>query len=159
MLSPFDVPKGKVIYSFEKVDMKRAKQILGGTACITGNLHTPLLAPGGKREQVVDATKRLIDDCVPGGGYIMSCSMTLDNVDLELLRAWKETTFTYNDCQAPHSDIPFFRKETFQSTNFLAAQKIHRVMVAGKFVCRDLSVAGDAAGLLNHSAPLNDHLI
>ena len=33
-----DVPKGKVLYHFEKVDMKEAKRILGGTACIMGNL-------------------------------------------------------------------------------------------------------------------------
>lgn len=92
-----DVPKGKVLYSFEKVDMKRAKEVLGGTACIMGNLPTSLLLPGGKKERVVDETKRLIDNCAPGGGYIMSCSMPLDNVDLELVRVWKETTFTYGE--------------------------------------------------------------
>lgn len=90
-----DVPKGKVIYSFDKVDMKRAKEILGDTACIMGNLNTTLLMEGGKKERVVDETKRLIDACAPGGGYIMSCSMPMDNVDLRLVEAWKETTFTY----------------------------------------------------------------
>ena len=90
-----DVPKGKVLYSFDRVDMKRAKEVLGGTACVMGNLPTSLLLPGGKKEKVIDETKRLIDECAPGGGYIMSCSMPLDNVDMELVRVWKETTFTY----------------------------------------------------------------
>lgn len=90
-----DVPKGKVIYSFDKVNMKRAKEVLGDHACIMGNLSTALLLPGMKKEKVIDETKRLIDECATGGGYIMSCSSPLDNVDLDLVRAWKETTFTY----------------------------------------------------------------
>lgn len=90
-----DVPKGKVIWSFEKVDMKHAKEVLGDTACISGNLPTSLLLPGGKKQAVIDATKKLIDDCASGGGYIMSCSMPLDNVDIDLVRVWKETTFEY----------------------------------------------------------------
>ena len=65
-----DVPKGKVLYHFEKVDMKEAKRILGGTACIMGNLPVALLE-FGKKEEVIAETRKLLEDCMPGGGYIL----------------------------------------------------------------------------------------
>lgn len=89
-----DVPKGKVIYFFEKVDIKRAKKVLGGTACIAGNMHNTLLS-SGTVEQVKDATKKMLEDCAPGGGFIMSNAMSLDNAEHKLLEAWHETTLLY----------------------------------------------------------------
>lgn len=89
-----DVPKGKVIYDFEKVDMKRAKKMLSGTACIAGNLQTASLILGST-EQVIRETRQLLDDCAPGGGYIMSNSIALDNADHNLLEAWHRTTLEY----------------------------------------------------------------
>ncbi|NTV91616.1 MAG: hypothetical protein HGA22_14860, partial [Clostridiales bacterium] len=89
-----DIPKGKVIYVFENTDMKKAKRILGGTACIAGNMSTQLLM-FGSRQEVVDETRRLIDLCADGGGYIMSNSMSIDQAKRENLRAWYETTVTY----------------------------------------------------------------
>lgn len=47
-----DVPKGKVLYHFEKVDMKEAKRILGGTACIMGNLPVALLEFGKRKRSL-----------------------------------------------------------------------------------------------------------
>ena len=60
-----DVPKGKVVYMFEQVDMKRAKEIVGKVACIGGNMPTSVLV-FGKKEQVIDETRKLIDICAPG---------------------------------------------------------------------------------------------
>ena len=89
-----DVPRGKCIYMFEQVDLKRAKQVLGDTVCITGNLPTSLLA-FGKAQEVADETKRLLDDCAPGGGFIMDCSIVLDHYNQENLDAWAQTTREY----------------------------------------------------------------
>ena len=89
-----DVPKGKVIYLFEQVDMKRVKSVLGGVACIAGNMPTQYLI-SGSTERVVSETKRLIDICAPGGGYIMSNSLALDNADHRLMSAWHETTVSF----------------------------------------------------------------
>lgn len=89
-----DIPKGKAIYMFEKVDIAEAKRILGDTACIGGNLATSLLAYGSK-EEVVEETKKMIDICAPGGGFFMDCSIVLDNAKRENLEAWMETTRTY----------------------------------------------------------------
>lgn len=89
-----DVPKGKVIYMFEQIDIARAKKELEGIACICGNLPTSLLVRG-TREQVIDETKRLIDICAPGGGFIMDCSITMNECSMENFEAWYETTMTY----------------------------------------------------------------
>jgi len=89
-----DVPKGKVVYLFEQVDMKRAKELLGNTACIAGGMPTQYLI-SGSADRVKDETKRVIDTCAPGGGFIMSNSLALDNVDHKLMEAWYETTVNY----------------------------------------------------------------
>jgi len=89
-----EVPKGKVMYMFENVDMARAKKILGGVACITGQVSSAALA-FGKKEEIVEQTKRYIDICAPGGGFIMDCSIVLDVYKEENLEAWYETTLSY----------------------------------------------------------------
>lgn len=89
-----DVEPGKVIYMFEQVDIVKAKKELADVACICGNIPSTLLA-FGKKQDVVDATKRMIDECAPGGGFIMDCSIVLENFSLENMDAWFETTMEY----------------------------------------------------------------
>ena len=89
-----DVPKGKVLYHFEKVDMKEAKRILGGTACIMGNLPVALLE-FGKKEEVIAETRKLLEDCMPGGGYIFDFNGSLENSKPENLDAMVETLDKY----------------------------------------------------------------
>ena len=89
-----DVPKGKVIYHFENVDMKVAKQTLSGIACISGNLPLATLEFGTK-EQTVNQTKYLIDTCAPGGGYIFDLSGCMENCKRENLEAMFDTLETY----------------------------------------------------------------
>jgi len=90
-----EVPKGKVIYHFESIDMAEAKRILGRTACITGNLPISLLE-FGKKESVVDYCKYLIDTCAPGGGYIFDLSGFLENAKRENLDAMFDTLEKYD---------------------------------------------------------------
>lgn len=89
-----DVPKGKVLYHFENVDMKEAKRILGGTACISGNLPIALME-FGKKEDVIEQTKRLLDDCMPGGGYVFDFNGCLENSKPENMDALFETLEKY----------------------------------------------------------------
>lgn len=89
-----DVPKGKVIYEFETIDIARAKEILGGVACIAGNFPVYLLEYGTKR-QVIDEAKRLIDICAPGGGYIFNTDKYIENVKRENVEAMFDTVRTY----------------------------------------------------------------
>lgn len=92
-----EVPRGKVICMFEQVDIARAKAVLGDTACICGNLPTSLLLYG-KPHEVVDETRRLLDECAPGGGFLMDCSIVLDHYKEENLEAWFDTTLQYGRC-------------------------------------------------------------
>lgn len=89
-----DVPKGKVYYHLEQADMKRAKGKLSGIACISGNLPISLLE-FGKKEDVIDRTKQLLDDCAPGGGYVFDFDGSLENAKEENVDAMFETLEKY----------------------------------------------------------------
>lgn len=74
-----DLPKASVIWTFEKTDMALAKKVLGGHACIAGNVTGSLLYTG-TREDVKKYCRWLIETCGPGGGYILSMGVTVDKV-------------------------------------------------------------------------------
>ena len=61
---------------------------------IAGNVPNALLA-SGTIDEVITETRRQIDILAPGGGFIMDCSMMLDNAKHENMQAWRETTLTY----------------------------------------------------------------
>jgi len=89
-----DVPKGKVVYAFEDTPMELAKKKLGDVACITGGFPNVLL-DFGKKQDVIDAVKRMIDDCAPGGGFIFRTKATLINAKRENVEAMFETIKDY----------------------------------------------------------------
>lgn len=89
-----DVPRGKVVYFFEDTDLVKAKQVLGDVACIGGGMPTEYLMMGDK-QRVIDHTKKMIDLLAPGGGFIMTNSLAIDQVKTENLEAWKDTLFEY----------------------------------------------------------------
>ena len=64
------VPKGRLLMDFEKTDMKQAKEILGGTIPICGNVPSSLLV-FGTPEEVDEYCRKLIEDCKPGGGFVL----------------------------------------------------------------------------------------
>ena len=82
------LPKGCLV-AFETVDMKRAKETVGKTNCITGNLSLYTLEFGTK-EETIRQTKELIDICAPGGGYIFGASGCVENAKRENLEAMLE---------------------------------------------------------------------
>ena len=89
-----DVPKGKVFYHFENVDMAEAKRVLGDTAAICGNLSISRME-FGKKEDIIEETKRLLDVCAPGGGYPFVLNGSLETGRREILeaifRTWANT--------------------------------------------------------------------
>ena len=89
-----DIPKGKVIYVFEKIDMKKAKETVGKVACIGGHVNTATLM-FSTPDKVVDETKKLLDIYAPGGGFIMDVSIPIDKCKKENLHAMFETTLKY----------------------------------------------------------------
>jgi uroporphyrinogen-III decarboxylase len=81
-----DVPERKIIYWFENVDMAEAKKILGGKACIMGNVPMSLLATGAVA-QVREYCRGLLDSVGRDGGFIMSSAAVLDDAKFDNVRA------------------------------------------------------------------------
>ena len=66
-----DVPKGKVVWWFDRTDMKKAKEKLGHVACIAGNFPVDLLITG-KPDEIRAYGKQLIESAGKDGGYIFT---------------------------------------------------------------------------------------
>jgi len=84
----------KAVFMFEKVDMKKVKDILGKKFCICGNVPAALLA-FGKPEQVTEEVKKLLDICAPGGGFIMDTSIEITSAQPCNVEAFFEATYKY----------------------------------------------------------------
>lgn len=89
-----ELPKGKIMGMFDATDLFKAKEILGDTMCISGNMPASLLQTGPP-EQIKEYSKKLIDVVGKGGGFIMSSSTVLDEADPELVRVWFDFTKEY----------------------------------------------------------------
>ena len=89
-----DVPKGSVVWHFDQTDMARAKEILGDTACIAGNLPTSVLHAGTLRD-VKEHCRKLIEVCGKGGGYILTGGANIDEGNPDNLRAIMEAAKEY----------------------------------------------------------------
>ena len=89
-----DIPAGKACYAFEATDMVKAKEILGGTVCIRGNVPLSIMATGTP-DQVRAYCKNLIDTVAKGGGYIMDTSTGLEDAKIENVRALFDFTREY----------------------------------------------------------------
>jgi uroporphyrinogen-III decarboxylase len=89
-----DLPRGKVLAFFDSTNIFRAKDILGDTMCLAGNIPLSLLKTGSK-EQIEEYSKKLIDRVGRGGGFIMSASAVLDDAEPALVRIWADFTKTY----------------------------------------------------------------
>jgi len=80
-----EMPKSAVLWSFEDIDMAKAKKILGGVACIAGNVPSSVLYTKTPKE-VKDACRKLIETCAPGGGYILTGAAGMNDGNPENLR-------------------------------------------------------------------------
>ena len=89
-----DLPKGKTAWLFDLTDMAAAKKALDGIACVGGNMPMDLLTVGTTQE-AIDHTKRLIDTCGKGGGYIMANGAFFDKVKWENLKTIVNTVKEY----------------------------------------------------------------
>lgn len=89
-----DLPKGKVIWHFDKTDMTRAKEILGDNACIMGNIPTSLLATGTP-DEVKAYCRKLIETAGKDGGYLMAPGATSDDSKVENIKAIIEAAREY----------------------------------------------------------------
>ena len=81
-----DLPRASMLWSFEDIDMARAKKVLGSTACIAGNVPASVLYTKTPQE-VKEACRKLIETCAPGGGYILTGAAGMNEGNPDNLRA------------------------------------------------------------------------
>ena len=89
-----DLPRASVIWTMEKTDMFKAKEILGDHACIAGNVTAAQLYT--QTPQIIkEYCRKLIEGCAPGGGYILSLGSGIDKCDPANLHALVEAADEY----------------------------------------------------------------
>lgn len=86
-----EMPRGKVLGLFDKIDLRKAKEILGDIMCIAGGMPGGLLQVG-TADDIRETTRNAIGTAGKGGGFIMASSMTLDDAKPELVKIWAECT-------------------------------------------------------------------
>jgi hypothetical protein len=91
-----DIPIGKVVWWFDRTDMKRAKETVGQVACIAGNMPLDLLCTGTPG-QVKDYCRQLIDDAAPDGGFIFSSGAGIQGSKTANVKAMLETVKKYGN--------------------------------------------------------------
>lgn len=89
-----DVPKAKVLYHFEQVDIAKAKEVLQDVACISGNVPNSLLIYGTP-EEVKDYCKNLIDVAGKNGGFILDSACIIDEAKPENIKAMAESAMEF----------------------------------------------------------------
>jgi hypothetical protein len=89
-----ELPKGKFTAGFEASDIIRAKEILKDHCCISGNVPVSLLQVGTE-DDVTAYCKKLIDKVGKDGGFILSPSTSVEEVNPRNLQAMIEFTKEY----------------------------------------------------------------
>jgi uroporphyrinogen-III decarboxylase len=89
-----DLPKGKTVWLFDRVDIEKAKEALDGIACIGGTMPMDLLTLGTP-QQVRDHVKKCIDTVGKNGGYIVANGAFFDDVKPENVKAMVDFTKEY----------------------------------------------------------------
>jgi uroporphyrinogen-III decarboxylase len=81
-----DMPKSSIVWYFEVMDMAKAKEKLGGVACIAGNVPASLIVTSTPT-MVKAACLKLIETCGRDGGYILSGAAGISKCDPANLHA------------------------------------------------------------------------
>jgi uroporphyrinogen-III decarboxylase len=81
-----DLPEGSVVWWFDQTDIFRAKKILGGSACICGNVPSSILL-SGKPADVREHCRKLIEVVGKDGGYILTSGAIMNQANPDNLRA------------------------------------------------------------------------
>ena len=77
-----EVERASCYYTFDKVDIKKAKETVGKVCCIGGGFPTPLLTYATP-DKVEEELKRFLDIAMKDGGYIFRMSGGLNGAKEE----------------------------------------------------------------------------
>jgi uroporphyrinogen-III decarboxylase len=89
-----DIPRGKACYSFETIDMEAAKRMLGGRACIRGNVPGSLMTTG-TADDVKRYCRKLIETVGRDGGFILDLATSMDDAKPDNVRAMFDAAGVY----------------------------------------------------------------
>lgn len=89
-----ELPKASVIWHFDQTDIKRAKEILGDSACIMGNIPISMMVTGTP-DEVKACCKTLIETAGKNGGYILAPGAASDDIKVENIQAMLEAAKEY----------------------------------------------------------------
>jgi len=89
-----DLPPGRTVWHFDQTDMRRAKQVLEGVACIAGNVPLSLLQLGSPAE-VTAYCRRLIGEVKGEGGFILDVGAGADTAKEENFAAMIDAAKEY----------------------------------------------------------------
>ncbi|MBN2062854.1 MAG: hypothetical protein JW882_20800 [Deltaproteobacteria bacterium] len=89
-----DLPKGKTIWMIDQSDIFKAKEIVGDTLCLCGNVPSSMLNVGTVQD-VKDYCKKLIDIVGKGGGFILCNGAFFDEANPENVMAMVEFSREY----------------------------------------------------------------
>ena len=89
-----ELPKGKVFAHMDTTDIFKAKEIIGGHLCFSGNVPCSLVQTGTP-DQVREYCKKMIDGCGKDGGFIMSTRSPVDDAKPDTLKALIDFTIEY----------------------------------------------------------------
>jgi uroporphyrinogen-III decarboxylase len=81
-----DAPKARTVWHFDHTDMRKAKETLGGVACIQGNVPLSMLQLGGP-DEVRAYSRELIETVGKGGGFILDVGAVVDEAKEENMLA------------------------------------------------------------------------
>ncbi|MBN2123936.1 MAG: uroporphyrinogen decarboxylase [Deltaproteobacteria bacterium] len=81
-----DMPVGKAVWWFDRTDMKKAKEVVGQTVCIAGNVPLDLLCTATPAE-VEAYCRELAEAAGAGGGFILSSGAGIQGSRAENVKA------------------------------------------------------------------------
>jgi hypothetical protein len=84
----------RCMYLFDRTDMARAAELLGGKVCIAGGFPVSMILTATP-EQVTEETKKLIDVAGKDKGYILSIGCALDEGKDETIKAFVDAAKKY----------------------------------------------------------------
>ena len=89
-----DTPKGKTMWMVDQTDMAKAKETLGKSACLIGNVSSSMLRLATP-DEVKTYCKKLIDTAGKGGGFIMGNGAFFDEAKPENVKSMVDFTKEY----------------------------------------------------------------
>jgi uroporphyrinogen-III decarboxylase len=89
-----ELPRTSYMWVFDRTDMAKAKEAIGGDLCVGGNVSSGLLMTGTP-DEVKTCCREPIDVAGKGGGYLMCTGTAMDEGKADTVHAMIDATKEY----------------------------------------------------------------